>query len=142
MNFKHEIHEWGNHKYLRVSKKRFENFVRFFRDKIESDFFMGWVDFYDWSLNPGFDADKATHNELWDNASKCKVARKYVDYGDYEYYIRLDYIEANKYDLDTVVPKPRKKRLTKKEKQFADMLGKAFDNLYRKEVEGEIKNEN
>lgn len=105
MRYKKE--EWGGHKYIRVSKKRFENFIRYFKDKIEGNFFMGWVDYYDWSLNPGFDSIKADDNAFWDNIDKCMVARNYCEYCD-EYYIREDYIKDKNYDLNTVVSKTKK----------------------------------
>lgn len=127
MNFKHETNEWGNHTFIRVSKKRYDNFIRYFKNlkKIEGNSFMGWNDFYDWSLN--------------NNLDKCMVARHYFETPEPEYWIRLDYIEANKYDLDTIVPKPHKKRMTKKEKQFAEVLAKAFNYAFAKECEEQFK---
>ena len=131
MNFKHETCEWGGHDFIRVSKKRYENFIRFFRDNIEGDGFMGWLDYYDWSLNNYFKVTKRTSDEkFWNNLHKCRVARKYVDSPNFEYWIRLDYVKTNNYDLDTIVPKPRKKRMTKKEKKIADLLSRAFDHMF------------
>lgn len=111
MNFKKETHDWGGHKYIRVSKKKYNNFVKYF-NKLEGNYFMDWYDLYDWSLNPGFDASTATENELWDNIHKCMVAREYCEYYGrdchYEYYIREDYIKSKNYDLNTVVYKTKR----------------------------------
>ena len=106
MNFKHETYEWGGHNFIRVSKKRYDNFILYFvkLNKIEGNSFMGWHDSYDWSLNPGFNAEKANDDELWDNLDKCMVARCYFETPRPEYWIRTDYIEVNNYDLDTIVP--------------------------------------
>lgn len=132
MNFKHETYEWGGFDYIRVSKKRFENFVRFFREKIEGDGFMGWLDYYDWSLNNNFKVTKKTSDEdFWNNLDKCRVARKYVDSPNFEYWIRLDYLETNHYDLNTIVSKPRPKRLTKKEKLIVDGFCKLLDECFK-----------
>lgn len=136
-----KIEEWGNKPFMRVSKVRYENFCRYFKGKIEHNFFMDWNDSYDWSLNPGFDIDNATEEESWLNLDKCMVARHYCGYKD-EYYISVDYIKANNYDLDTIVPKPKKKRLTKKEKILSEAMCEAFDDLWRKIVNEEAKRRN
>ena len=97
--------------FIRVSKKRFENFIRFFKKagRIEGNYFMGWGDYYDWSLNPEFNFEAASEKEYWDNLEKCVVARSYLETPHPEYYLSVDYIKDNNYDLDTVVPKERKK---------------------------------
>lgn len=134
MNFKHKTQEWGGNVYLRVSKKRYENFIRYFCKlrKLEGDTFMGWHDSYDWSLDPDFDEKKANDDECWEHCNKCMVARCYFEtyQPQLEYWLRVDYIKANNYDIDTIVKKPRKKRLTKKEKALADFLCKAFDACF------------
>lgn len=137
MNFKKETCEWGGHKFIRVSKKRYENFIRYFKNKnkIEGNSFMGWSDWYDWSLNGNKEITTDTPEETaWDNLEKCNVAREYYETPKPEYWIRLDYIEANGYDLDTIVPKPRKKRLTKKEKKLTDFLCDAFNYVFKEEA--------
>lgn len=136
MNFKHEKNEWDGHEYIRVSKKQFENFIRYFRSKIEGNGFMGWLDYYDWSLNPNFNEETANEEESWDNLSKCMVARKYYEAPFPEYWLRIDYINANNYDLNTIVPKIRKKRTSKKKKQFVDFLSDAVDYV----LKGMVKN--
>jgi hypothetical protein len=132
MNFKHETYEWGGHVFIRVSKKRFENFIRYFKDKIEGNSFMGWSDWYDWSLNGNKEITKDTpEEECWDNLEICNVARKYFETPEPEYWLRTDYC-----DLKSIpyVPKPRPKRLTKKEKQFANFFADAFDYAFRMEA--------
>lgn len=142
MNFKHEKNEWGGYEFIRVSKKRFENFIRFFKDKIEGNSFMGWSDWYDWSLNGNLEVDENTsEEEFWHNLLTCNVAREYYETPNPEYWLRLDYIEANHYDLDTIVPKPRKKRLTKKEKQLADFICDAFDYAFRQATLKQFSND-
>jgi len=124
-----KIVNWGNGpKFIRVSKKKYENFRRFFGEKIEGNLFMDWVDTYDWSLRSG-----KYEIGSFKNAEECKVARHYCGYAPRsdEFYIRLDYIEKKHYDLNTIVPKPRKKRLTKKEKAFAKHICNGFDALFR-----------
>jgi len=137
---------WGK-PFIRVSKKRFDNFIRFFEKEkvITGNYFMGWGDYYDWSLNPGFDpeAEGVTSEDRWHNLDKCMVARSYLETPHPEYYLSVDYIKDNNYDLDTVVPKERKKRLTKKEKAFAKALCDAFDRIFMMEAlkeEDEEKN--
>lgn len=140
MNFKHETYEWGGHDFIRVSKKRFENFIRYFEDKIEGNSFMGWSDWYDWSLNGNLEVVEETPEDIaWDNLEICNVARKYFETPEPEYWLRLDYIKSHNYDLDTIVPKPRKKRLTKKEKKFAQLLCDAFDYAFREASKEQFK---
>ena len=126
---------WGK-PFIRVSKKRFENFIRFFKKagRIEGNSFMGWSDWYDWSLNGNLEITKDTPEDVcWDNLEICNVAREYFETPHPEYYLSVDYIKANNYDIDTIVPKPRKKRLTKKQKRFAEALCKAFDQAFMEE---------
>lgn len=111
------------HSYIKVGKKKFENFRRFFGDKLSGNSFMEWTDVYDWSL-----VKKEKDYNKWLN--ECMVARVCWQGAPIEYYIRLDYIEKMNYDLNTIVSKPRKKRLTKKEKIFADHLCQAFDYAF------------
>lgn len=136
---------WCNGKpFMRVSKKRFENFIRFFEKagRIEGNSFMGWSDWYDWSLNGNLEITKDTPEDVcWDNLEICNVAREYFETPHPEYYLRLDYIKDNNYDLDTIVPKERKKRLTKKQKMFAKVFGDAFDELFREEAIKSMNNE-
>lgn len=142
MNFKHETCEWGGHDFVRVSKKHYENFIRHFANsnKIEQNSFMGWRDAYDWSLNNNLEITESTPEDVaWGNLDKCRVAREYFETPQPEYWIRLDYIEANNYDLDKTVPKPRKKRLTKKERKLADFLCDAFDYAFREASKEEFK---
>lgn len=142
MNFKHEVCEWGGHNFIRVSKKRYDNFIRYFvnLNKIEGDAFMGWCDYYDWSLNNNLEITEDTPEDVaWDNLDKCMVAREYFETPQPEYWIRLDYVEANNYNLDTIVPKPREKRLTKKEKKFAQLLCDAFDYAFREACKEQFK---
>ena len=125
------IEEWGNKTFIKISKKRFENFVRYFlgKKKIEGNSFMGWHDYYDWSLR------KEEHKVgSWEAAEDCMVARCFFETPEPEYYVSTDYVKDNNYDLNTVVPKPRKRRLTKKEKKLADALCKAFDEIFREEA--------
>ena len=131
-------HVWGGHIFMRVSKKRYQNFIKFFRDKIEGNDFMGWYDSYDWSLNPGFDFEKATDEERWDNLEQCMVARLYFEDPKMEYWLRLDYIANNNYDINTVIPTPRKKRLTKKQKMLEEAFCEAFDQLFITEAKKEM----
>jgi hypothetical protein len=130
MNFEHTLHGWGGHEYIRVSKACYENFMRYFKEKLESNDFMGWYDSYDWSLNPGFDYKNSTENERWEHLNKCMVARQYFASPVPEYFIRTDYCDIKSIPY---VPKPRKKRLTKMEKQIHDDLADAFD-LFQTEV--------
>lgn len=143
METKKVYEEWGGKKFIRVSKKRYWNFIRFFEGQIEGNFFMDWVDNYDWSLRSG-----KYEIGTWENADECMVSRHYVAYDpkDEEYYISVDYIELKKYDLNTVVPKKKehKKRLTKKEKMYAEaickFINKAFETHAKQEaLENEIK---
>lgn len=107
MNFKHEICEWSEHKFIRVSEKRYDNFIRYFENlnRIEGNSFMDWHDSYDWSLR-----EKKHPIGSWEAKADCKVARCYFGGPKSEYWIRLDYIEANGYDIDTIVPKPRRRQ--------------------------------
>ena len=122
-----KIVKYSNKLFIRVSKAKYENFLRFF-PALEGDFFMDWEDFYDFSLSSG-KYEKGT----WDYAAECKVARHYVS-KHAEYYISLDYIKAKNYDLNTVVPKPRKPRkprLTEEEDLITKYLCEAFDNVFK-----------
>lgn len=131
MRFSKKSTCWGEHQFIRVTKKKYENFVRYFKDKIESNCFMGWCDYYDWSLNNNLKITEHTDEKvIWDNHHKCMVARCYFETPQPEYWIRTDYIEKNNYDLNTVVPKPRKKRMTKQEKMFCDAICAAFDSAF------------
>lgn len=137
MNLKHETYEWGGHNFIRVSKKRYDNFIRYFMNlnKIEGNSFMGWHDSYDWALNNNLEINKDTPEDVaWDNLDKCMVARCYFETPQPEYWLRKDYIEANNYDIDTIVPKPKKPRLTKREKAIVDHLCDAFDYAFQLEV--------
>lgn len=106
MNFKQKTHEWGGNVYLRVGKTCYENFIRHFWElgKLEGDTFMGWHDSYDWSLDPNFDEKKANDDECWEHCTKCMVARCHFEtyQPEYEYWLRVDYIKANNYDIDTI----------------------------------------
>jgi hypothetical protein len=91
-----EIKCWGNYEYLKVSKKEYDKFMKTFIGMIENDFYMDWLDSYDWSLRSG------KHKiGSWDNALECRVARHYCGWypKDHEYYIRLDYAKAKGYEL-------------------------------------------
>lgn len=124
---------WGGPEFIRVSKKRYENFIRYFKDKIESNSFMDWCDSYDWSLRSG------KHKiGTFENANECMVARHYFGGPIQEFFVRVDYIKAKNYDLDTIVPKPRKKRLPKKWKKLADHMADAFDYAFRYEAKKDI----
>lgn len=134
---------WGK-PFIRVSKKRFENFIRFFgkTGRIEGNSFMGWSDWYDWSLNGNLEITKDTPEDIcWDNLEKCNVAREYFETPRPEYYLSVDYIKDNNYDLDTIVLKERKKRLTKKEKMFAAAFADAFDEIFKKEAKQQMYND-
>lgn len=142
MNFKHEICEWSGHKFIRVSEKRYDNFIRYFENlnRIEGNFFMDWHDSYDWSLNNNIKPTKNTPKKVfYDCLAKCKVARCYYGGPKSEYWIRLDYIEANGYDIDTIVPKPRKPRNTRQLKMITDHLCDAFDYIFRLEATSKAK---
>lgn len=123
----------GGPEFIRVSKKRYENFIRYFKDKIESNSFMDWCDSYDFSLSSGKWAEGSM-----EYVDECMVARHYFGGPIQEFYVRVDYIQAKKYDLDTIVPKPRKKRLPKKWKKLADHMADAFDYAFRCEAEKDI----
>lgn len=125
---------WGGPEFIRVSKKRYENFIRYFKDSIETNAFMDWCDSYDWSLRSG-----KYKIGTFKNANECMVARHYFGGPIQEFYIRVDYIKAKNYDLDTIVPKPRKKRLSKKWQKLADHMVDAFDYAFRYEAEKSIK---
>lgn len=133
---KNKIREWCGHDYIKVNKKQYENFMRYFGDKVSSNCFMGWCDSYDWSLRSG-----KYKVGTFENADECNVARNYFEtYGKREeYYLRVEYIEKHNYDINTVVPKPREKRLTKKEKEFAKTFGDFFDALFKRMCEEENK---
>lgn len=134
-NFKKERCKWGKYHFIRVSQKKFDNFIRYFQGlkKIKGDFCMDWHDFFDESICP---EEIKNSEERWDESI---VARHYeCPYGQ-EFWIRIDYIEKNNYDLDTKVPKPRKKRLTKKEKQFSKMLTNVFDKLFELEAKKQLE---
>ena len=124
-----KIVEYCGHKFIRVSKVKFENFRRYFRDSPDFDGndFMGWYDLYDWSLGKSKEGS-------WEYLDECIIARNFFETPHPEYYVRLDYIEKKKYDLDTIVPKPRKKRLSKRTKMIADHLCDAFDIVFRNEA--------
>ena len=130
-----KIEEWDNHKFIKVSKRKFDNFLRFFKKKIEGNHFMGWYDLYDWSL-----ADKKHKVGSWEYLGDCMVARNYFETPVQEYYIRIDYIESKHYDLNTIVPEPKKKRerLTKQEKLITKHITKAFDEIFKQEANKEI----
>ena len=136
MNFKHEICEWSGHKFIRVSEKRYDNFIRYFENlnRIEGNSFMDWHDSYDWSLR-----EKKHPIGSWEAKADCKVARCYFGGPKSEYWIRLDYIEANGYDIDTIVPKPRKPRNTRQLKMITDHLCDAFDYIFRLEATSKAK---
>lgn len=128
-----KIEEWDNHKFIKVSERKFDNFLRFFKKRIVGNYFMGWCDLYDWSL-----ADKEHEVGSLKYFEDCMVARNYFETPNPEYYIRVDYIESNNYDLNTIVPKKRKKKLTKKQKNFFENLCKAFDEIFEQEAKKEI----
>ena len=44
-----KLMDWGGPVFVRVSKKKYENFCRYFKDKLEFNDFMGWNDAYDFS---------------------------------------------------------------------------------------------
>ena len=120
---KNKIEEFGDQKFIKVSKKQYENFIRYFGDKLSSNCFMGWCDSYDWSLSSGKYKIGTIEYDC-----ECEVARNcFETYGHREdYYLRLDYIEKYNYDINTIVPKPRKKRLSKKKTR---MKTKEMDKL-------------
>ena len=125
---------WGGPEFIRVSKKRYENFLRYFKDVLDGNAFMDWFDSYDWALSSG----KYKEGTL-KYTDECMVARHYFGGPNQEYYIRVDYIESKHYDLDTIAPKPRKKRLSKRTKMIANHLVDAFDYAFRIQAEEDAK---
>lgn len=123
-----ETAEWGGYTFVKATKKEYNNFLRFFKNKVENDFFMDWDDTYDWSLNGN--AKIKTEEQWWENKHKCMVARHYCDRGE-EFWIRLDYIQKNNYDLKTIVPKESEEKPTK----LADVFAKALDEIFVKECQ-------
>lgn len=96
--YNNQTKEWCGHVFIRVTKKQFNKFIRIFRSKIEGNGFMGWLDFYDWSLNNNLKITKRTsHKKMEENLDKCMVARKYYETPKPEYWLRLDYIRD--YDI-------------------------------------------
>ena len=89
---------------------------------------MDWVDSYDWSLRSG-----KYERGTFESSAECKVARHFVGCSKdtEEFYISVDYIEKHNYDLNTVVPKEKEQKLTKKEKMILDAFCKAFDKAFK-----------
>lgn len=98
---------------------------------------MDWMDYYDWSLNPGFDAEAedVSEEEHWENLDKCMVARLCACGPRWEYYLSLDYIKDNNYDLDTVVKPIKKSELSKEDKMMIEAIGNAINKIFEKEAE-------
>ena len=132
-----KLKDWGGPVFIRVSKKKYENFCRYFEDKIEFNAFMGWYDTYDFSYEKCYE-DKGYGDCKMD---RCMVARQYFEGPRAEYYIRADYIWKNGYDLNTIVPKPRRKRLPKSYQKVIDHMCDAFDAIFRQEAMTKIKEE-
>ena len=66
-------------KMIKVDEKQFRDYLKTYPNEWESNFFMNWTDYYDFSLK-----GDATGLEALD---KCKIARKYFGYEGVEYYI-------------------------------------------------------
>lgn len=98
-----EKYVWGGHFFIKVSKKRYENFCRYFKKEIEYNTFMGWKEGYDWSLASG-----RYKEGTFEYVDECMVCRYYFESPKPEFYINLDYIELKNYDLNTKVPKGEK----------------------------------
>ena len=129
--------DWGGPVFIRVSKKRYENFCRYFKSKLEFNDFMGWNDAYDFSYDKHYQEKLCGGmEENHEYLGRCKVARHFFETPQPEYYIRVDYIWFHNYDLNTVVPKPRKKKpkLSKTEKMIVDHMCDAFDIIFRQEA--------
>lgn len=130
-----KLMDWGGPVFVRVSKKKYENFCRYFKDKLEFNDFMGWNDAYDFSYDKRY--QEKLHGGIENNSKyldRCMVARHFFETPQPEYYIRVDYIWNNSYDLNTIVSKPKKPKLTKKEKMIADHVCDAFDIVFRQQA--------
>ncbi len=120
--------------FIRVSKKKYDNFTRFFKNSLEFNAFMGWNDAYDWSLD-----SKRFKKNSFQRANECMVARHFFEAPRGEYYISAAYIGIKQYNLNTVVPKEREKRLSKKQKKLANAICKAFDTAFAEEAKKDAK---
>ena len=65
--------------FKKVTKEEFETFIKNYPRKLESNFFMDWVDYYD------FPSENYEPKD-WDDLDSYKVARHGGMYGD-EYYV-------------------------------------------------------
>ena len=70
--------------FKKVDKETYKKFLKDYGvDKWEQNFFMDWLDTYDFSLASG-KYEKGTAERL----DECIIARKYCDCGEVEYYIK------------------------------------------------------
>lgn len=136
-----KLMDWGGPVFVRVSKKKYENFCRYFDGKLEYNAFMGWNDAYDFSYDKRYKEKLyggLEHNSKY--LDRCMVARHFFEAPkrEHEYYIRVDYIWDNDYDLNTIVPKKRNPRLSRAMKKIADHMCDAFDIMFRQEALSQI----
>lgn len=69
---------------LRVTKEEFESYTKNYPKKLKSNYFMDWLDYYD------FPSENYEPKDL-DDLYSYKVARHYCNaFGDDEYYIKGD----------------------------------------------------
>lgn len=73
--------------YKEVTKEEFETFIKNYPRKLKSDFFMGWLDYYD------FPSENYEPKDL-DDLFSHKVARNYCGMGGDEYYVMIEPKEA------------------------------------------------